>query len=40
MRAGPGLVALQADAQLNLLFLDDAGTLSAYRLVSHFAVVP
>jgi hypothetical protein len=37
--AGVGLVALQADVRLNLYFLDDAGTLSAYRLGSHFAVV-
>ncbi|MGE6758815.1 PQQ-binding-like beta-propeller repeat protein [Corallococcus interemptor] len=39
VRAGVGLVALQADVRLNLYFLDDAGTLSAYRLGSHFAVV-
>jgi hypothetical protein len=39
VRAGAGLVALQADSQLGLYFLDDAGTLSAYQLVSHFAVV-
>lgn len=39
VRAGAGLVALQADARLGLYFLDDAGTLSAYRLTSHFAVV-
>lgn len=39
VRAGAGLVAMQADSQLNLYFLDDLGTLSAYKLVSHFAVV-
>jgi outer membrane protein assembly factor BamB len=39
VRAGAGLTALQADAQLNLYFLDELGTLSAYKLVSHFAVV-
>lgn len=39
VRAGAGLVALQADARLNLFFLDEAGVLSAYRLGSHFAVV-
>ena len=37
--AGAGLMALQADAQLNLFFLDELGTLSAYRLGSHFTVV-
>ncbi|WNG47994.1 PQQ-binding-like beta-propeller repeat protein [Archangium minus] len=39
VRAGAGLMAMQADAQLNLYFLDELGTLSAYRLGSHFAVV-
>jgi outer membrane protein assembly factor BamB len=39
VRAGAGLVALQTDTRLGLYFLDDAGTLSAYRLTSHFAVV-
>jgi len=39
VRAGAGLMALQADAQLNLYFLDELGTISAYQLVSHFAVV-
>ncbi|WP_257447108.1 PQQ-binding-like beta-propeller repeat protein [Archangium lipolyticum] len=39
VRAGAGLMALQADAQLNLYFLDELGTISAYKLVSHFAVV-
>ncbi|MFY0568091.1 PQQ-binding-like beta-propeller repeat protein [Archangium lansingense] len=39
VRAGAGLMALQVDSQLNLYFLDELGTLSAYRLVSHFAVV-
>jgi hypothetical protein len=39
VEAGVGLVSLQADARLNLYFLDELGTLSAYRLVSHFAVV-
>jgi outer membrane protein assembly factor BamB len=39
VRAGAGLTALQADAQLNLYFLDELGTLSAYKLTSHFAVV-
>ncbi|WIG97663.1 PQQ-binding-like beta-propeller repeat protein [Myxococcus sp. SDU36] len=39
VQAGVGLVALQADVRLNLYFLDDAGTLSAYRLGSHFTVV-
>lgn len=39
VRAGAGLVALQADARLNLFFLDEGGLLSAYKLVSHFTVV-
>ncbi|WP_342381692.1 PQQ-like beta-propeller repeat protein [Myxococcus stipitatus] len=39
VRAGVGLVALQADVRLNLFFLDDTGTLSAYRLGTHFTVV-
>lgn len=39
VRAGAGLVALQVDARLGLYLLDDSGTLSAYRLVSHFTVV-
>jgi outer membrane protein assembly factor BamB len=39
VRAGAGLVALQADSRLGLYFLDEAGTLSAYQLMSHFAVV-
>ena len=39
VEAGVGLVSLQADARLNLYFLDELGTLSAYKLVSHFAVV-
>ncbi|NMO20731.1 PQQ-binding-like beta-propeller repeat protein [Pyxidicoccus fallax] len=39
VRVGVGLVALQADVRLNLFFLDDTGTLSAYRLTSHFTVV-
>ncbi|MCE9670365.1 PQQ-like beta-propeller repeat protein [Myxococcus stipitatus] len=39
VRAGVGLVALQADVRLNLYFLDDTGTLSAYRLGTHFTVV-
>ncbi|HYO52754.1 PQQ-binding-like beta-propeller repeat protein [Archangium sp.] len=39
VRAGAGLMALQADSHLNLYFLDELGTLSAYQLVSHFAVV-
>jgi outer membrane protein assembly factor BamB len=39
VRAGAGLVALQVDARLGLYFLDEAGTLSAYQLTSHFTVV-
>ncbi|ATB32836.1 PQQ-binding-like beta-propeller repeat protein [Melittangium boletus] len=39
VRAGVGLMSLQADSRLNLYFLDEFGTLSAYRLGSHFAVV-
>ncbi|PTL85346.1 PQQ-binding-like beta-propeller repeat protein [Vitiosangium sp. GDMCC 1.1324] len=39
VRAGAGLMALQSDTRLNLYFLDELGTLSAYRLGSHFAVV-
>ena len=39
VEAGPGLVDLQADAKLNLYLLTDAGTLTCYRLASHFAVV-
>jgi outer membrane protein assembly factor BamB len=39
VQAGAGLVALQTDTRLGLYFLDDAGTLSAYRLTSHFTVV-
>lgn len=37
--AGAGLVGLLADGQLNLYTLDEAGTLCAWRLASHFAVV-
>ncbi|MBN1204456.1 MAG: PQQ-binding-like beta-propeller repeat protein [Myxococcaceae bacterium] len=39
VRAGAGLVALQTDSRLGLYFLDDSGSLSAYQLMSHFAVV-
>jgi outer membrane protein assembly factor BamB len=39
VRAGAGLVGLQVDAQLGLYFLDEAGTLTAYQLTSHFTVV-
>lgn len=39
VRAGAGLMAMQADAQLNLFFLDESGILAAYRLGSHFTVV-
>ncbi|WP_224371307.1 outer membrane protein assembly factor BamB family protein [Hyalangium versicolor] len=39
VRAGAGLTALQTDSRLGLYFLDEAGTLSAYQLMSHFAVV-
>ena len=39
VRAGAGLVGLQVDARLGLYFLDDAGTLTAYQLTSHFTVV-
>jgi outer membrane protein assembly factor BamB len=39
VRAGAGLMALQADAKLGLYFLDDAGTLSSYQLTTHFTVV-
>jgi outer membrane protein assembly factor BamB len=39
VNAGAGLTALQTDARLGLYFLDEAGTLSAYQLMSHFAVV-
>jgi hypothetical protein len=39
VRAGAGLVALQADSKLGLYLLDDAGTLTSYELSSHFAVV-
>ncbi|MHB8873077.1 MAG: outer membrane protein assembly factor BamB family protein [Myxococcaceae bacterium] len=39
VRAGEGLCDLEVDAKLNLFLLDEAGTLRAYRLTSHFAVV-
>lgn len=39
VRAGAGLVGLQVDARLGLYFLDEAGTLTAYQLTSHFTVV-
>ncbi|HET9450211.1 MAG TPA: PQQ-binding-like beta-propeller repeat protein, partial [Aggregicoccus sp.] len=39
VEAGAGLVALEADAQLNLYLLDDAGTLRAFRLATHLAIV-
>jgi hypothetical protein len=39
VQAGAGLTALQTDSRLGLYFLNDAGTLSAYQLASHFAVV-
>jgi hypothetical protein len=39
LEAGAGLVSLQADAQLNLYFLDETGRLAAHHLVSHFALV-
>jgi len=39
VRAGVGLMSMQADSRLNLYFLDELGTLSAYRLGSHFTVV-
>ncbi len=37
--AGVGLVDLKVDARLNLYLLDEDGSLRAYRLSSHFAVV-
>ncbi len=39
VQAGAGLIALQTDARLGLYLLDEAGTLSAYQLMSHFTVV-
>lgn len=39
VRAGAGLLELQTDARLGLYLLDEAGTLSAYQLMSHFTVV-
>lgn len=39
VRAGAGLSSLEVDAKLNLFLLDEAGTLAAHRLTSHFAVV-
>lgn len=39
VRAGAGLCDLKVDGKLNLYLLDEAGTLRAYRLTSHFAVV-
>jgi hypothetical protein len=36
---GQGLCGLVVDRKLNLYLLDDDGTLSAYRLASHFALV-
>lgn len=39
VRAGAGLVNLQADSRLGLYFLDEAGTLTAYQLTTHFTVV-
>ena len=37
--AGAGLSAIQTDSRLGLYLLDEAGTLSAYQLMSHFTVV-
>jgi outer membrane protein assembly factor BamB len=39
VRSGIGLCGLRADSKLNLYLLDEDGTLSAYRLASHFAIV-
>ncbi|MFZ5468335.1 MAG: PQQ-binding-like beta-propeller repeat protein [Myxococcota bacterium] len=39
VRAGSGLCDLAVDGKLNLYLLDEAGTLTALRLGSHFAVV-
>jgi outer membrane protein assembly factor BamB len=39
VRAGIGLCDLQADSKLNLYLLDEDGTLSAYQLASHFAII-
>jgi outer membrane protein assembly factor BamB len=38
-QAGLSLCALVADAKLNLYLLDEMGSLRAYRLTSHFAVL-
>ncbi len=39
VRPGIGLCDLKVDDQLNLFFLDEDGSLQAYRLASHFALV-
>ncbi len=39
VEAGLGLCDLKVDPRLNLYLLDEDGTLKAYRLSSHFAVV-
>jgi outer membrane protein assembly factor BamB len=39
VRAGIGLCDLQADARLNLYLLDEDGTLQAFRLATHLAVL-
>jgi outer membrane protein assembly factor BamB len=39
VNAGAGLCDLKVDGRLNLYLLDDAGTLKAYRLATHLAVV-
>ncbi|MGQ0508646.1 MAG: outer membrane protein assembly factor BamB family protein [Myxococcaceae bacterium] len=39
VRAGVGLCDLRVDARLNLFLLDDCGTLKAYKLASHLAVI-
>lgn len=39
VQAGPGLVELLVDDELDLYLLDELGTLRALRLSSHFAVV-
>ncbi len=39
VRSGIGLCDLKADSKLNLYLLDDDGSLRAFRLASHFAIV-
>ncbi len=39
LRGGPALTALETDNQAGVYTLDESGKLTAFRLISHFAVV-